>query len=87
MLNPNQHNDVQKVQLLTLLAEIKKIRKDIGGYIEHFYHNEQTIIVKLSNGIFKIKEPVLEKHFSEEGKLSDKELKKLAESFVVSTMG
>jgi hypothetical protein len=86
MLIPNHHNDSEKIQLLYLLAEMRKLRKDMGGYIEHYYHNEDTIVVKLTNGILKIKEKFLEQYSVENTELSDKELQKLADGFVVSTI-
>lgn len=87
MLLQNYHNDSEKIQLLNLLAEIRVLRNEMGGYIEHSYLNENTIIVKLTNGILKIKEQFLEQYGKKESGFDDKELKKLADGFVVSTMG
>lgn len=86
MLSPDYHNDSEKVLLTYLLAEIRKVRNDVGGYIEHFYHDEETIIIKLTNGILKIQEAFLEKHFSANGDLTEKEIKQLADSFTNSTI-
>jgi len=86
MLISNYHNDSEKVRLFNLLAEIRKLRTDLGGYIEHFYFNEETIIIKLTNGILKIQEAFLEKHLSENGELSENEIKHLADSFTNSTI-
>jgi len=86
MLIPNHHNDSEKIQLMYLLTELRKTRKDMGGYIEHYYHNEDTIILKLTNGILKIKEKFLEQYSPENSEISDTDLKKMAEGFVVSTI-
>lgn len=86
MLIPGYHTDSEKVQLVYLLKEIRKLRKDVGAYIEHFYHDENTIIIKLTNGILKVQEAFLEKHFSENGELTEKEIKQLADSFTNSTI-
>lgn len=79
---PNQHTDSEKTQLLNLLIEIRKLRKDIGGYIEHYYHNENTIVIKLTNGILKIKEYLLDQITQKNTEVVDREAKKLAEGFV-----
>jgi hypothetical protein len=86
MLTPNHHNDSEKIQLLYLLSEMRKLRKDMGGYIEHYYHNEDTIVVKLTNGILKIEEKFLEQYSTANTEISDNELQKLANGFVVSTI-
>lgn len=86
MLIQNYHNDSEKVQLLNLLAELKKKRKDMGAYIEHFYSDEKTIMVKLTNGILKINEQLLEQSANNDKEVMVKELKKLAEGFVVATI-
>ncbi|HTN21573.1 MAG TPA: hypothetical protein VL125_13910 [Pelobium sp.] len=86
MLTPNHHNDSEKIQFLYLLSEMRKLRKDMGGYIEHYYHNEDTIVVKLTNGILKIEEKFLEQYSAERTEPFDKELRKLADGFVVSTI-
>ncbi|HET8827695.1 MAG TPA: hypothetical protein VFM79_00055 [Pelobium sp.] len=86
MLIQNYHNDSEKVQLLNLLAELKKQRKEMGGYIEHFYSDEKTIMVKLTNGILKIDEQLLQPSTNNDTEAVIKELKKLAEGFVVATI-
>nr|WP_294898964.1 hypothetical protein [uncultured Pedobacter sp.] len=86
MLIPNYHNDSEKIQLLKLLAEMQNLRKDMGAYIEHYYHDEDTIIVKLTNGILKIKEAFMEQYPNADAKLNAPEIKKLAEGFVDSTV-
>ncbi len=87
MLVQSQHNDSEKTQLLHLLAEMKKLRKDLGGYIEHYYHTEDTIVIKLTNGTLKIKEQFLNKYFSVDATPSDKDLAQLVQSFVNATFG
>ncbi|HEX7365940.1 MAG TPA: hypothetical protein VF273_02535 [Pelobium sp.] len=82
MLIQNHYNDSEKVRLLSLLTALQKIRKDMGAYIEHYYHNEDTIIIKLTNGIVKINEAFLERYPNSNVALADKELNKLAEAFV-----
>ncbi|WP_026063220.1 hypothetical protein [Pedobacter arcticus] len=86
MLTPNQHNDSEKTRLLSLLSEVRKLQKDMGGYIEHYYHTEDTIIIKLTNGVLKIKEAFIEQYPNADTKLDIPEIKRLAESFIVSTI-
>ncbi len=86
MLTPDYHNDTETTKLLILLKELRKIRKNMGGYIEHFYHNENTIVIKLTNGVLEIQEKVFEKYTSKDVKPDTKELEKLADGFVNSTI-
>lgn len=85
MLIPDFHNDIQQKCLIELLSKLRGMRKDLGGYIEHYYHNEKIIMVKLTNGVLKIEDRLFEKHCAGEVDLSDKELKKLATSFSIGT--
>ena len=86
MLSPSSQKDSEQTQLLNMLAEMRTLRKDIGGYIEHYYHNEDTIIIKLTNGILKIKERFLEQYVKTPDELTESALKNLADGFVVSTL-
>lgn len=85
MLIPNYHTDSETNRLLFLLAEMKKPRKDMGGYIEHYFHDEDTIVLKLTNGVLKIDEKFFEKFDAYTDELFSKEIKKLAEGFICST--
>ncbi len=81
MLTPNSQKDAQTNALLEILACIKSLEPKLGAYIEHFYDKDDTIIMKLTNGTLKIKEPLLEKQLSE-AELSESELNKIAKTFV-----
>ncbi|MFC5285221.1 hypothetical protein [Pedobacter alpinus] len=79
---PDLENSIYKNDLTELIKKVKTLHKDLGGYIEHFYYNDQIIIVKLTNGIIKINETVLEKHQTDVESVSDEELKKIGSTFI-----
>lgn len=73
--------DAQNGAIILLLQKIKIFNPEIGAYIEHFSCNEQDIIIKLTNGFFKIKEYLLIEAAKKNSNISPPEIEKIALSY------
>lgn len=82
MQTPILNNPYYNEDLIELIKKVKELHKDFGGYIEHFYYNDETIIVKLTNGFIKISETILEQHKLGIEAVSEAELKKIGNTFL-----
>ena len=75
------HLNTIKSDLIILIKKVKVLKPELGAYIEHFHYNENTIIIKLTNGFLKISESVLVIFQENEAALSDMDLHKIGITF------
>jgi len=76
------NTDSGKVAIILLLQKIKIIKPEIGAYIEHFFSNEQDIIIKLTNVFLKVKAYMLNNVAKHNNDFCSQDLEKVATTFV-----
>ncbi|WP_442795053.1 hypothetical protein [Pelobium manganitolerans] len=76
-------NNKDQQQLIKLVNALREGNGNMGAYVEHFYDEQEAIVIKLSNGILKLSEADLVK-FSQRAKPDKVLLKQLARSFSTS---
>ncbi|TAF44675.1 MAG: hypothetical protein EAZ51_05335 [Sphingobacteriales bacterium] len=74
--------DNEKKAIVLIVKKLNSIKPTIGAYIEHYLITEKDILVKLSNGFFKIKANSLTNLQSSPNDLPCSELQRIAKSYI-----
>jgi hypothetical protein len=74
--------DTEKLSILLIVEKLSKIKPFLGAYIEHFMITEQDILVKLTNGFFKIKTSSLSTLSQSPNNIPCLELQRIAKQYI-----